>query len=591
MRLSFYYAGINNDSALYLADRALKISKKYRDSINIIRAHRIKGVAYFEIGNTDSMMLHYNRGAELALKSNEELQYAHFKNNIGNHLLSRSVYDKAIENFYEAKRVYDVYPDLYDRAMINNNLSLAYRDINDYDKALKFARLGLEVRKQIKDSVDIANSLSNIASIYILLNKPEEARTAAEKAIDISHQINDTRHIPNSYVHIACSYRIEGDCEKGIEAYKKALEYSTVNENQAIEAENYNSIAYALYECDRYDESIENAELSLKLSRELDLKYTLSEVYYILALNHIQKGNSELAIEFTEKWKEQYTLVYNNDLNDVIAESEVSYRVDDYKRKIELEKLKKEQEAYKNKVLWYAIAGILVIVSLLIFFLYQFNRRKHEKALAAEKDKNFKAIIYAEEKERQRIARELHDGIVQQLGATVIKAQNTLVKIGAEQNAQAQSIITDIENTGREVRDLSHQMMPRALESGLVTALEELFASTFSPLQISYDFEHRDVENKLPDNVEITLYRIAQELVNNIIKHSQATSIQIQLFIMVSNVIFMMEDNGVGLKKSSSQGIGMKNIKTRVDLIKGDVKFNILEPGTLATIKIPLDEN
>ncbi len=177
------------------------------------------------------------------------------------------------------------------------------------------------------------------------------------------------------------------------------------------------------------------------------------------------------------------------------------------------------------------------------------------------------------------------------MGTAVIKAQNTLVEIGAEQNPKAQAIIQDIEATGKEVRELSHQMMPRALESGLVIALKDLFESTFSPLQIDYDFEHRDVERKLPDNVEITLYRIAQELVNNIIKHSKATSIQIQLFVMGGNVMFMMEDDGVGMKPSSVQGIGLKNIKTRVDLIQGDVKFNTLEPGTLATVKIPLHEN
>lgn len=591
MRLSFYYAGIKNDSALYLADQALHISNKYQDSLNLVRAHRIKGVVFYEMGETDSMMTYYNRGAELALKAHEELQYAHFKNNMGNHFLSKSDYDKAIENFYEAKRVYDVYPDLYDRAMVSNNLSLAYRDLNDYNKALNFALQALEVREEIKDSVDITNSLSNIASIHVLLNQPVEARKYAEKAIEISNIIEDTRHLPNSYVYLACSYRIEEECEKAIEAYGQALNYAGLNDNVVVVAENYNSIAYALYECGRYEESIVNANKSLEQSKELDLKYTLSEVYYILALNYIQLDEKDKAIVFTEKWKNQYTSVYDTNLNEVIAESEVSYRVDDYKRKMELEKLQKEQEEYENQVLWYLITAILIIVSLFIFFLYQYNRRKHEKTLAAEKDKNFKAIIYAEEKERQRIARELHDGIVQRLGATVIKARQALSSMGADQNDEALSIIKEIESTGQEVRGLSHQMMPRALESGLVVALEELFENAFEPLEIHYDFQHRDVNQKLPDNIEITLYRIAQELVNNIIKHSQAKSIQIQLFKMHTNVIFMMEDDGVGMGKTARKGIGLKNIRTRVDLIKGDVKFNILEPGTLATVKIPLDES
>jgi signal transduction histidine kinase len=108
------------------------------------------------------------------------------------------------------------------------------------------------------------------------------------------------------------------------------------------------------------------------------------------------------------------------------------------------------------------------------------------------------------------------------------------------------------------------------------------------PLQIKYDFEYLNISERLPNKIEVTLYRITQELINNIIKHSGATSVDVQLIKTEQDVIFMLEDNGKGLKNASKEGMGLQNIKSRIDIIKGSVNFNSEEIGTLTTIKIPL---
>jgi signal transduction histidine kinase len=412
----------------------------------------------------------------------------------------------------------------------------------------------------------------------------------ALRGIEIATRINDVRHLPNLYKAVALSYRLQGNCEESIKSYKKALEASTQIENTVYTAETYNSLAYVHEECDNLDVSLEYATKALKMGDSLSLQFVTSEAYYMLGRVQLRKGNTIEGLKNIDQWKNSYSNLYAKNKNERIAESEVSYKVDVYKRKIELEKQKKEQQILYNRILWISIIGLVLIIALTGFSFYQRNKRKHEKAIAAEKDKSFKSIIFAEENERQRIARELHDGIVQQLAATLIKTRKTFEKSNLN-SAESQTILKDLENTSEELRQISHQMMPRALEDGLIIALQDLLESTFGSLEIDYDFEHKNITAPLPRNVEITLYRITQELINNIIKHSQASFIQIQLFQINNNIMLMVQDNGIGLNSKEVKGIGLKNIKTRLELIQGKVKFNTLEPGLLATVKIPLSND
>ncbi|MGB5983264.1 MAG: sensor histidine kinase [Nonlabens sp.] len=590
LRLSFYYAGIDNDSAISYVNKAERISLKYKDTLNLIRTYRIKGVAFYESNSKDSMLYYYHKGSKLAKFSNENLQYAHFKNNMGNYYLNIGSFEIAIENFLDAKKVYDIMPDLYDRGMVANNLSLTYLDLNEYNKALAYGKESLSIREEIKDSVDIANSLSNLSTIQNYLKNPESARNYALRGIQIAKKINDKRHLPNLYNALALSYRFLEDCDASIRTYKKALEFSDEMENAVYTAETYNSLAYVYEECNDLDQSQKYSQLALKMGDSLSLQYVKTEAHYLLGRIQIRKGNITDGLDNLDKWKSSFSTLYDENKNERIAESEVTYKVESYKRKIELEKQKKEKQILYNRILWLSILGLIIIISLAGFAFYQSNKRKYEKALAAEKDKSFKSIIFAEENERQRIARELHDGIVQQLCATIIKSRK-IFKDSNLPKADSQDILIDLKNISEELRDLSHQMMPRALEEGLIIALEDLLESTLGILGIEYDFENKNIDESLPRNVEITLYRITQELINNIIKHSRASFIQIQLFQMNDNLILMVEDNGIGLKNKGHKGIGLTNIKTRLNLIQGVVKFNTLEPGLLATIKIPLSND
>ncbi len=131
--------------------------------------------------------------------------------------------------------------------------------------------------------------------------------------------------------------------------------------------------------------------------------------------------------------------------------------------------------------------------------------------------------------------------------------------------------------------------MKQLVKSGQY-AIQDMLKKCLDPTNLKYEFEHFKVEGRFAENVEISLYRITQELVNNVIKHSGATEIAVQLIKSKSKLLLIVEDNGSGFNvKKENDGIGLMNIKSRLNTINGEVNF---EPspnsGMVATIRIPV---
>jgi signal transduction histidine kinase len=221
----------------------------------------------------------------------------------------------------------------------------------------------------------------------------------------------------------------------------------------------------------------------------------------------------------------------------------------------------------------------------------KFEKEKDE-ALIKEKEHGLKAMIEAQEEERSRIARELHDGVVQQIGSVILKSRNLFTNRNLLEEKESQELLESLENSNQDLRNISHQMMPRALkELGIISALNDLLEGSLAYTDVKYSFEHFNIKDRLPDKIEITIYRITQELINNIIKHSRAKGVSVQLFNVNNTAVLIVEDNGVGFSsEKDKKGIGLLNISSRLDMVKGQVNF---EPspksGTLVTIKIPLE--
>jgi signal transduction histidine kinase len=278
------------------------------------------------------------------------------------------------------------------------------------------------------------------------------------------------------------------------------------------------------------------------------------------------------------------------------------------KEKLLLEEQHKKQVAENNNLqldlklttrnnLLLLSGALLLLVFFGGYFWIQRNRKLLEaeknRALIEEKDRGLKAVITAQEEERARVARELHDGIVQELTILKNQLQTAIPNTSGETQLLLEKISQDLNSSSKEVRNISHQLMPLALkELGIVAALKDMLDKVLSPANISFDFEEIGMNERLPEKIEVSLYRIAQELTNNIIKHSGANQVTLTLNNRGGFVTMIVEDNGHGFKTNSkSDGIGLTNISSRINLVHGELKYESnAESGTVTIVRIPLDE-
>jgi signal transduction histidine kinase len=290
----------------------------------------------------------------------------------------------------------------------------------------------------------------------------------------------------------------------------------------------------------------------------------------------------------------------NEESNHNMAEMEARYESE--KQALELEKktlalhnADLEIEQKRSTILM--LISICLMLILIGLGFYRFKRlkqqRRHDADLLMQQELRNKAIIETEEKERVRIARELHDGIGQQLSAAKLNL-SAFEQVVPPANKEAfQNLEKLMDDAVREVRTISHNMIPNALlRSGLVSAVRDFINRLAGSSALKIDLHIVGLDKRLDTHVETGLYRVIQECVSNIIKHAGASQVVIQLILHDNHLNLLIDDNGAGFdtrKINSFEGIGLRNITSRILYLNGTVDFDSTPGrGTTVIIDIPL---
>ncbi|MFK7756622.1 MAG: ATP-binding protein [Flavobacteriales bacterium] len=399
-----------------------------------------------------------------------------------------------------------------------------------------------------KDSYSVASTYSILVDVYLENSQLDSALYYTNESTKLAKAINDD--VGLAFINIK----------------KSALLDSLGQYNEALKCLDE---AIAFYEStDEYDQRIH------AFTRKAE---TLLHMGKVLEAYELSRTNNALVSE-----------KLSTELSKSLAKYETQYET------ASKELIIKEQEiTISNRTRWALMLALGIVLTLLVFtYFFQRNKRltaqEKDALIIQSKQENLNAVINAQEEERKRIAKDLHDGIVQQLGGLKLGFQKVLKN---DLSPDSERLLKILDESADELRELSHQMMPKSLSDlGLVPAMKDMLDNSLGHSEINYNFEHFGLGQRIAERKEIALYRIAQELVNNVIKHSGASEVNIQLFRNVKHIMLIVEDNGTGInEEASKKGIGLMNISSRLDSIKGNVNY---EPspnsGTLVTIKIPL---
>ena len=254
--------------------------------------------------------------------------------------------------------------------------------------------------------------------------------------------------------------------------------------------------------------------------------------------------------------------------------------------------------AKKNRWIMVMAATIIIVILLgLLVIQYQRQKAKNEKSLLLieERENAFSSVIAAQETERKRIAQELHDGIGQQLSGVKMALQHISDSIANGQEVlqtKMVGVIDVVSKSSKEVRQLAHQMLPQVLENqGLIPALEDLFQQSYHQTGIEFLFDTElEKKERFQPELELSLYRGIQEMINNTIKHAEAKQVELHLYKMKGNLIAVYSDNGKGFDiDQAKSGLGLTGLKSRIEHFDGIVSIDSSPgAGVSCTIRIPI---
>lgn len=526
-----------------------------------------------------------------------------------------------------------------------NGLGGTYQDFFQNDSAQHYLLLGAKMREKMGDLENAASAYSNLGNVYSDAELHDRAIEYLEKALEIRLKVGDERRTVFTYNNLAVAHGAKKEYEKSLDYSYKGIAMALKNNNKFVAGVMLGGVCHLLHETGKDQEAISKCEQSIQYLQEAKretnlvfpyvnlaavynslgqaskgLSYALKgydlmqkfqlvdplAVYYEeIAHSYELLGQAQKALFWYKKFQALDDSLFTVENTKVLADMEAKYQTQKKETEIAKQQLrleKQENQLFQQQTwLWGLGFGFLAFALLGWLFWNRFRLRKKAElnaALIQEQKLGLNAVIEAQESERKRIAKDLHDGIAQEMVALKLgfsALQHKIASIAPLEAQQVGQLAEQLDESCTEVRNISHIMLPPMLEQhGLAPSLEILLRNTLQGTALHYEFESSLVPDHLDEKVEIGLYRVAQELLNNVIKHAKADKIMVILYLAGGSLILRMEDDGCGFdfEQARSKGsMGILNILSRVNTLGGVFQTESAQPnGTISVIRIPLND-
>ncbi len=521
----------------------------------------------------------------------------------GKVLKNNGDYPAAIATHLKALKIKESINDTLGQSISNNDIGVVYKSMKNFVEAMKYYRKSYQLSLKVNFGRGIANTLNNIGTSFFELHQLDSAIAYYNQALAKSLEINDPGCLATSYNNLGNIYGFYDKPELALNYYLKCLEIDKSDGDSYGMTLSLLNIGESYKEMKQFDKAIAYLYEAEKICIANEAKPLLKDCYRSIADCYQKMGKYEQAYRYVEMYSALKDTLLSEESTQQIAEMQTRFETE----KKDLQIAKKDAEILVNKAdaqrkSFYNYLLLISVLVILVFSYLFYNRYKLKQKslldteLLKEKEIRSKAIIEAEENERQRIAQDLHDGVGQILSAAKLNLSNLqshLNPADAAMQTMLKNSMDLVDDSVKEIRTVSHNMMPNALlKSGLVAAVKEFVQKLNIGDRLKIDLEITGLSERLEPTSEAILFRVLQEVVSNIVKHAQANFISIQLVKHEQELTMMIEDNGIGFDTNRLQefsGIGLKNIQSRVAFLNGHVNFDSSPgKGTTVVIEIPV---
>jgi len=580
--------------ALVYAQQGFALSKKINYATGMARTTYLMGNTYLDLGDYEKSKLQLDASEKIFTSLSRTDMIGMIHNARGNWYYMQSDMWNAAYHYTKATDIFHNLKDTVKEMYPYQNLIASLGEIKNYEKAIELSKNLMSLLKERNDSSQMAHALNHIVLNYTAMGKLQEARQYIPGLLSYISNALDYNLVADSYNVIGEFYYRSNQYDSAISYYKMALDKALRNNYQPAQ---YNlSLGTAYLKKNDLPLAYAHLTKAIKLAKEANSK----DIYYRACLplsgyyekindhknayaylQEYNKLNDSILVADTRQYTTQLEAVYENNKK----ESEIL--------QLKTEELNKTLAIKKRNNYLYLAAGLLALTGILFTvklrnkiikqkLLEQEKQLQEEKIASLEKEQqviSLQSMITGQETERSRIARDLHDGLGG-LFSTVKMYFSTLQHERPELSDDP--LFTKsfelADNAAVEMRRIAHNLMPEVLmKLGLINAVRDLCNNINAGRLLTISLQHYGMEQRLPGSMEVMLYRIIQELLNNIIKHSQATEVIIQFNRHSDRLTITVEDNGRGFnveEAATKNNAGINTIKSRVNYLNGQLNID-----------------
>lgn len=590
------------DSSLIYARNVVSWSEELNDLWLQAWGLKMIGVNFQMSQGYDSAIQYFQSSLTLFEQERDTLEIGKSQLSLAQMYLSKGYFEEALVRNMLAKDYFETANDNVFLNRVYEAIAQIYSATGDHKLSLPYFHKSFALALQRKDTISMAIGLANLATVQNYLKKSDSVVYYFNRAEPLLKLTGNQFTIANLQQSMGNMYKRVGKFVEADNFYQSAMKFYSEANIEIGMSETYLNYGMLKDTIGQTTQAIEYIEKALEISRANGVSQVPMLASDELKMLYAKLGSYRKAFQTSLLHDTLRSNFMDEEKQRTIANLETSFRTKEKEQQITLQQLALEGQKVKLERNQVIIIGLIIVALLLIVIVLLVRNRSAKNQDLIRKEGELKlrqaeinAVINSQEKERDRFARDLHDGFGQLISVLKLNLSqlNEVTNRDMEKRAEVfkngESVINEM---FAELRNVCFDLMPQTLvKRGLTSALKEFGARINQTGKVKCEVLVFDNNERLPSLGEISLFRISQEWVNNVLKYAEATNITIQVTREAEEVTLTVEDNGVGFNPIhfyEGKGNGWKNIQTRLNQISGQFDLDSREgvKSTMITVNV-----
>lgn len=602
--LCYYYRFANRDSALHYGSEAVSLARKIKFERGLALSLSDLGVIYLDQSDFETARDMWKESMTMRRRMNDMAGIGSIYMKMGVVDFQTGNLDSAAFNFLNALSTFEAIKNVEGVTSALNNVAAIYEQQHRFDKAMDYYRQSFDVAVENKRDHDAGVASINIANIFYQQKKVVAAIRHARRGLGYLNGNAQARgYIGLAHNNLGEYYLQLNRPDSALLNVEEALVIRRTLADSVGIVSSLNNLAAIQISRNEFAAAENNLQLALRLATAKHLLMEQRKIFNTLSTLYSRQGNYQKALDAFKEFHAVNDTLRNTDQNKVITEMNTKYETQKKEQQLAVQQAALKQQQSQLRFNYAVIVALAIIITLLVLIvvLVRSRMKRRQEMLKKESDIRIReaymdAALQSQEMERRRFAQDLHDGMGQLISALRMQVANISDKRSLEDRmavvTRSEKLMDDMQ---AEIRTIAFNLMPQTLiQYGLEPALKEMALRLSAAGNLSVSVSTHDAATRLDELKEISIYRVVQEWVNNVVKYAHATLIEIQLVAHDEEWVITIEDNGNSFDPSileQGAGHGWQNIQSRLRLIHAllDIDAAAGRRGTTLTLSIPVN--